>query len=263
MLLDKDSIVEAIEQGEISFGGGGQISGSSVDLTVDKIFVRECLSNAAVNRFCERGLAYYQIQPGGTALVQIKERVSLGLSFGGVLFPPNRLSKNGLLMTNPGHIDPGYNGLITVCLINMGIAPIAVKAGESIATLLLFKTLNKAEAYLGSAGAGVSQDQLSKLGDDFADLTGRSQKLVRKSIYKHLIASIAIFSLFLTVVLTLVPMLAVLSQKFSNSIFPDPEITNIKADLSKLRKTIDSLEVNSINFEYGLPVSKIEYRKEI
>lgn len=58
-------------------------------------------------------------------------------------------------------------------------------------------------------------------------------------------------------------MLAVLSQKFSNSIFPDPEITNIKADLSKLRKNIDSLEVHSINFEYGLPVSKIEYRKEI
>jgi len=67
----------------------------------------------------------------------------LGDDLAGIAFPPASLSLKGLLTTNPGHIDPGYNGPLHLTVINMGRAPIALKAGERIMRVLFLVLTDK------------------------------------------------------------------------------------------------------------------------
>ena len=39
--------------------------------------------------------------------MELAEDVRIGNGFGGILMPPNSLTKNGIIMTNPGHIVLG------------------------------------------------------------------------------------------------------------------------------------------------------------
>lgn len=263
MLLSRQEIFDALNDKKLSFGKPVDVSGSSVDLTVDKIYIRDCLEeNFIHDELSDRGLRYFEIQPGGTALVQVKEELRFSQGLGGILFPPNRLSKNGLLMTNPGHIDPGYNGGINVCLINMGVSPIAVKRGDAIATLLIFRVSPGAGKYEGRASVGVTHEHLSRLGDDFANLTQRSRDAVRSLIYKHLLASISIFGVIIAVVLGATPVLADWVAKKTESLKSE-DFSYSKVGFKNLEaKDFKDVEIKSVLFNPGLAVENLRFKGE-
>ena len=81
---------------------------SSLDLTIGFIYVPDTpngrpgsLSTAAIE---------HVLTPGQTAIVATAEEFNFPSDIAAFGFPPTRISSNGILMTNPGHIDPGFKG---------------------------------------------------------------------------------------------------------------------------------------------------------
>ena len=77
---------------------------------------------------------------GQTAVISTLETIDFPDNIAGIGFPPSHLSIRGLLITNPGHVDPGYKGKMTFTVINMAKDPIAlIPEKMEIVTLLLFE----------------------------------------------------------------------------------------------------------------------------
>jgi dCTP deaminase len=110
----------------------------------------------------------------------------------GTIYPPNSLARKGLIMTNPGHIDPGFKGLITVCLVNMGRDSIKLDSKTSVATLVLFLLDECSTGYLRGDGVGATKEQLTSIGKDFAGLNERIPKLVLKHVGIYSAVALAI-----------------------------------------------------------------------
>lgn len=63
----------------------------------------------------------------------------------GTVFAINRLSSTGLLILNPGHIDPGFKGPISICAINLSKEERRISIGDKIFTLVLQKLTKELE----------------------------------------------------------------------------------------------------------------------
>lgn len=214
MLLSKNSIAKNIKNVESpilsGIDEGDQIESSSVDLTIESIFLpsteKELKRNIDIQTV---GKNKHSIKAGETAIIQVAQEFDMPKNIGGIVFPPNRLSKYGLLMTNPGHIDPGFKGKITVCLINMGGEKRTLQKGEKILTLLLFEVDNTTPGFLlDEPSPGVDREQLINLTKDFADLTRRMRREVYNTILTYSGGALAILSIFVVVILALVPMIS-------------------------------------------------------
>src|SRR5437762_6955348 len=88
------------------FAAGSAIQPSSVDLHIGQIFLPEVKKNKSGSE--ESPLQSYILDAGHTAVVTTAEKCSLPNNVAGIGFPPDTVSSQGILMTNPGHIDPGY-----------------------------------------------------------------------------------------------------------------------------------------------------------
>lgn len=183
------------------------VQSASVDLRIDRIFTTtKDLRALEKPRALETGLPHYSLRPGETIVVQIREEFSLSKDFGGVIFPPNRLSKKGIVMTNPGHIDPGFRGFITVCLVNVGRKLVDLNAGDPVATLLLWSVEDPTEGYQGPAGTGATADQLDCMDRDFAAVSARMDQELTSKMLQAFLIFIAVGTLILALVAIAVPM---------------------------------------------------------
>lgn len=214
MLLSKDSIEKNIKNAGspilIGIDEGDQIQPSSVDLTIDSIFLPGTENEVKRNINIQTvGNDEYLIKPGETVIIQVAQEFDMPKDVGGIVFPPNRLSKLGLLMTNPGHIDPGFKGKITVCLINMGGENRRLWKGQIILTLLLFKVDDTTPGLrLDEPSPGVDIEQLSNLTKDFADLSRRMRREITKTIFTRSVFAISILSIVIVIILALAPIIS-------------------------------------------------------
>jgi dCTP deaminase len=195
MLLRDADIRDLLEQKPQSIAGvpdvdapytlSTSIQPASLDLRVGEIVVPEIPDGAWGS--ATRPASEYNLRPGETAVVQTRETFQLPGNCAGIAFPPDSMSKNGLLMTNPGHVDPGYHGKLKFTLINMGKTEALLKVGEPIATLLLIRLDSDADKgwitrHDGRAGAGVTPEMLAKLTRDFMGLEQRTTEVARKEL---------------------------------------------------------------------------------
>jgi dCTP deaminase len=109
---------------------------ASVDLHVGKIYRPGGQGDSLGNPV---GLDSWILESGQTAVIRTRESVQLSREHAGIGFPPSRVSVNGILMANPGHLDPGYRGPLHLTVINMARDPYQFRAGDLIVTLLIFK----------------------------------------------------------------------------------------------------------------------------
>nr|WP_224745883.1 hypothetical protein [Neiella litorisoli] len=209
-MLSKKSLETRINSGEILRKSRNipldmssiNLSGSSCDLTVGRIFQPEN-AKTILNQFQvfhnykidDVALEKHRIKPGEMALIEVKEYFAMPRDMGGILFPPNKLAKEGLLMTNPGHVDPGYRGLVTVCLVNMGRQEVHIAVDQVITTLLLVGVDEPTDGYAGSEGKGVHKTQLQSLDVDFAGLKSRLPGLITEYISHRVGAALALVGL--------------------------------------------------------------------
>lgn len=226
MLLSDSDIRVAMLAGDITFGssfGHSQIQPSSVDLTAGRIYAPDSIKRInQVTDISNLAIGICMIEAGETIVIELAEDIKIDKGFGGILMPPNSLTKNGIIMTNPGHIDPGYRGKLTVCLINMGKDTITIETKSVVATLLLFKLSSASGGYNKPPGTGVNIAQLSKLSRDFANISERSYNYIKKSIWGHLTAAMAIASLGVALLAIVVPSISttlsgLLEAKYSES----------------------------------------------
>src|SRR5438876_8160439 len=113
------------------------VQASSVDLRIGNIYLpgeKETDLGGAQNPKQE-----YCLKTGETAVVTTMEILHLPRNVAAFGYPPSKdVSFKGLLMTNPDHVDPGYDGAMRFTVINMAREPYPLQRGGKIVTLLLF-----------------------------------------------------------------------------------------------------------------------------
>lgn len=185
-----------------------KVKSASVDLSIGKIYEPTDDKVRNEKQLADLETKSVRFQPGDTLLIEVKERFNLANNIGGIVFPPNRLSKDGIIMTNPGHIDPGYRGHITVCLVNMGKDDVDLKVGDVIGRLLLIKVNGTTEGYTGVEVHSVAPEHLNKLGRDFAGIGKRIPVLIRNILFKWLGITLPAVAFILGVMALVIPELS-------------------------------------------------------
>ncbi len=204
------------------------IKGSSYDLRVGTIFIHKRSKRGFSEKFIperwfipERFISIgkenkyddiYEIRPSSIVTMLTLESVQLPNNICATVFPMNRFSSKGLLILNPGHIDPGFNGPISICAINLSNETIRLKLRDDIFTII-FESLNgetdpyanntydeenrsKYEQIFYQTKAFNFSPSLFDLIIDYKDFEEPIKKVVQKVVNRYLavFASILIFA---------------------------------------------------------------------
>ena len=99
------------------------------------------------------------VQPGQMIFVVTFEDVLMPLDLCGTVYSRNRLALQGILALNAGHVDPGYEGPITIRLINLRAIPWTLILGKPIFTIT-FQTLDSDQDDLPAHTRHISQEAM-------------------------------------------------------------------------------------------------------
>lgn len=110
------------------------IQACSYDLRVGTVFL-----DGKILKWATSEQQQITIQPGGIISLFTHEELNLPSCVMATAFPMNVWSSQGLLVLNPGHIDPGYKGPLTVRLINIRSTPKNINFGDPIFTVIFEK----------------------------------------------------------------------------------------------------------------------------
>jgi len=134
------------------------------------------------------------LKTGQTAIVGTEESIHLPSDYAAFGFPPSsNVSERALLMTNPGHIDPGFEGKLHFTVINMGRDDFVLRKTDQIVTLLVFKLDTAVAADYARRHAKLPgeapvdpikrlQSNIDRLAPDFVDVQRRATGIVRKEL---------------------------------------------------------------------------------
>jgi deoxycytidine triphosphate deaminase len=115
--------------------------------------------------------------PGEAAVIETKEKLAVPNDLGAVGTPPTSLSFKGVLMVNPGHVDPGYKGHLRVIVINMGRELVSIRLNDIIITLVFSKLqVEPHRPYQGAPGGAVQQTHIDRIPRDFLDVEQRAAR---------------------------------------------------------------------------------------
>ena len=207
LLIDKE-LVELVKNKKITefteppqdwYSKISPVQPTSIDLHIGKIFVPE------IERDRRGGIInpktdYHTLNSGETAFIETAEKLNVPSDIAGFGFPPASTAVKGLLMTNPGHIDPGFIGNLTFTLINMGREPFTIRRGDIIFTTLWMKlSCNVEKDYktrTGALAAVANEGNIDVLSKDFLDVNNRAKKIAKSYIAWATIiaASISVFA---------------------------------------------------------------------
>ncbi len=186
------------------------------------------------------------LEPGGTALIETREIMNFPLDIAGIVFPPARLSSQGIMLINPGHVDPGSGGCLHACVINMGREAYPLVKDQRIMTMLLFE-LSK-EAQRREASPFRLHTLLARLSTDFLNVTARAESIVNQADRK-LGRRIRIAGVILPIVLVVLTGLTTWLMRPSEPAWKDEinrvdkQVTILKGQLEykKLEKEVENL----------------------
>jgi deoxycytidine triphosphate deaminase len=218
------------------------IQASSVDLSIGGIFVPGIPDKQ--HGGSDMPASSLSLAQGEMAVIRTKEKLSLPSNLAGFGFPPSRLSIRGLLVTNPGHVDPGYQGSLHLTVINMGRHPIELAAGDPIITLLFIRmgaaaTYDYAGRRAGKeSGSPVNQALLSRLSKDFLDVQERTASQAKEELRdfeKRQNTKLGLASIAGGALLLIVPFGLETWRSWTDDISP------IKAQIEEVEKKLDAL----------------------
>jgi len=138
-LIAKDELIDFVHTKVIDGGDVSFVQGCSYDLRVGTIFTK----TGRLKRQSGVGPEpVVVIQPGEFVSVYTLEELRLPNDVAATAFAINSQSSRGLLVLNPGHIDPGYQGPLTVTAVNLTTNPLPIEGGSPIFTVV-FQRLPK------------------------------------------------------------------------------------------------------------------------
>ena len=179
------------------------ISDTTSDVDGNKSPIQPCSFDVSIGKIYVPGIApeelggvknpikNYTLGPGETAIVETAEVFHLPKNIGSFGFPPTSVSNVGVLITNLGHIDPGYDGTIRFTLVNMGKKAYSLKTRDVIHTMLFFKLAlapNKCFRERNPSITqpdglqGVNAELLSSLNTDFLNVRERAKNAAKIAV---------------------------------------------------------------------------------
>lgn len=151
---------------------------TSLDLTVGELYLPDEQNISREEVVLEQGQTVYIISD---------EQLNFPDNIMGIGFPPSRNFINGLLMTNPGHVDPGSKNKLHFTIIYMGKRSITLRKGDKIFTLLIFELSETPDISdkkkIPNEGYNVIRI-LDNLSNDFLDIKNRALKIAKNEITK-------------------------------------------------------------------------------
>jgi deoxycytidine triphosphate deaminase len=221
---------------------------SSVDLHIGDIFVPESglwstMKGFIARRTASRRLEHYVLKSGYAALVTTAEKLTLPNNVAGISFAPNHIAMSGLLMTNAGHIDPGYCGELHYTLINLGKDEFRLEVGKEVVTVLFFEMSAPCKADYTQRGGtpqlGSMQQRANMLSKDLVNLQQQISK-VSKSAATRAVLSAAFVSALIAVVVTILGT----GMTLGGSLLLDrtSELRKAQEDIIKLKAEVESLK---------------------
>jgi deoxycytidine triphosphate deaminase len=138
---------------------------------------------------CGYPLDEIALKPGEAAVIATKEELTMPQDIAAVGTPPTSLSFKGVLMVNPGHVDPGYEGRLRVIVINMGREAVTIRSDDIIITLVFSRLQVQAmRAHPGATGVTVQQNHIDSIPRDFLDVEQRAARVAgeqAKATFTH------------------------------------------------------------------------------
>lgn len=172
MLIVSDSLRQLCEQHNITSDRGG-IEEFSVRLTlgnsakrfiesIDSINVTQNPAEAEIESVDLRNVAL-SIKPGCGVLAATKEMVNIPLGYFGLIQTKGTIARFLVQATCcDGQIEPGYNGCITLEIVNFNTRTVVIPAGTAIAQLFLFATQPKGNGSYNGRYQGAREPTLPK-----------------------------------------------------------------------------------------------------
>jgi dCTP deaminase len=187
LLLGAQPPVTGVSDAAEPFTSQSSIQPSSLDLKVGQVLRPEVPRGEEGS--LQEPLSEHYLKPGETAVVETQETIQFPNDLAGIVFPPDSMSKKGLLITNPGHVDPGYRGSLKFTVINMGRKGYLLQSGRAIGTLMVFRLergckTDWLERHGGERGAGVTPDMLQRLSNDFGDFKRRARDVAHQEVQR-------------------------------------------------------------------------------
>jgi dCTP deaminase len=177
-------------------GATSRIQAASLDLSIGGIFIPGTDPEKPGGAYTP--LNEFSLAQGHTAVIRTKEELHLGPQLAGIAFPPASLSLKGLLMTNPGHIDPGYHGPLHLTVINMSRLPFGLKISDRIIRVLFVELGDEPDAPYNMRHPNVlptspiTPELLERLSIDFLDVEKRASDIVDVAVRKAQLSAMAI-----------------------------------------------------------------------
>lgn len=133
-----------------------RLEAASYDLAIGTIFRNEKIINDSHVQSSEPVI----LEPGEVVTMLTLEELNLPDNICGTAYAMNAQSSEGLLVLNPGHVDPGYKGPLRVVAMNLRKVPLALQLGDRIFTVV-FSRLQAPSSRPYSAAAK-SRDALER-----------------------------------------------------------------------------------------------------
>jgi dCTP deaminase len=241
------------------------IQASSLDLHIGEIYFPNVEKDALGG--IDNPFTQCMLKPGHTAVVVTREKIKLPNDIAAIGFPPSSVSFKGLLVTNPGHVDPGYHGRMRFAVINMGSDKFPLCQDDKIITLLFFKLAASADAGFGDRHfpggyipqPPVTEQNLKCLSADFLQVEERARTVAKdvaeeKMKWPTIIGSVA--GALAIIVATLIT--------FGKDLILQQPLEELKsrivvleksADIETLEKRLNELE-SKVNSQKSIPEQK-------
>jgi dCTP deaminase len=164
-----------------------RVRSTSLDLTIGEIFIPDSKPDELGGS--NNPKTEHNLKQGHTAVIRTRERLRMGGFRAAIAFPPSHVSLKGLLMTNPGHVDPGYEGPLHCTVINMGHESYPLNPGDRIMRALFFELDNEEQSVPrpdglpgGPVANQITTELLARLSIDFVDVEKRAKSIVETGI---------------------------------------------------------------------------------
>jgi dCTP deaminase len=226
-----------------------QIQAASLDLTIGDIYLPDTDDDKPGGAYTP--LKEHTLRQGHTAVVRTLETLNFGPDIAGIAFPPAHVSLKGLLMTNPGHIDPGYSGHLHLTVINMGRKEFPLIQKTKIVRVIVVGLNGAAQAPFNvrrpTIASPITPELLSRLSTDFLDIEKRAT-VAAETVIKAAQFRGVIFGLGIPIIVALVGYFAAVR----------PGDIAIRTDLQKLGERTVAIETKLAQQDLADRIRKIE-----
>lgn len=159
MIYGDELIRQLLGEGLVPIGepGEGQINPASLNLRLGNTFLRQKKTPMGITlgdqvdyqRYAVADGSAFPLYPGEFILATTKEVLKMPESVAGFVQGRSSIGRIGLTTQNAGFIDPGFNGAITLELVNESPNTLFLKPGYPVAQVVFFDAAGVKRPYAG------------------------------------------------------------------------------------------------------------------